>query len=652
VFKSSLVKRTLFLAVSLLTLQVVVVYFYVLPLNRDHNYQLMEKHGKEVLLRISGIVDSYYNEIVSHRKDTVKKRKEEVQNMVKMSLSFLEELYETSKKGGVSKEEAQKLAINFFNSFRYRNNNYIWVLSNQGGMISHPMKQNSEKVQLDNEEIETLNKLVFLGNEKGKGFHNYQWRRAGGFEKKTKLSYFELFSEWGWIIGTGIYIDDIDKEMEMRKQELSREIQKIVQTIKIGETGYIYIFDEKHNMLFHPNRYLLGEKFKYFMNPNTHKTMGQSLQDAYYSPSKTLFYNWDHPNDKKNFVYQKVSWVEYHKGLKWYIGSSAYLQELNKGSDTVRHVLLFSSFFIGSLLLIFLTYVIRDILLPIGKLSKSAQKVSNGDYSVQVKLKSVDEVGQLANYFDKMVVSIKDNLKEQKQLSEAKLSAVTELIGLIAHHWRQPLTVISTSVYDIVEAYEYDELSDEYLDERYEYINKMLQDMSQMIDQFRLIFKPEAEKKVFSICSSILNVIKQNYGVCDNGKIEVKINEVNTQFFSCAEKINIDGYSSEFEKMIDIFFQNAIEVVSKVEEKEKYIHIEISEDINLIRIVIKDSGGGIPEDLQEKIFQPYFTTKHQAFGTGLSLYMAKMIIEMNMNGKLSVENTKNGAKFTIELRKV
>jgi C4-dicarboxylate-specific signal transduction histidine kinase len=98
-----------------------------------------------------------------------------------------------------------------------------------------------------------------------------------------------------------------------------------------------------------------------------------------------------------------------------------------------------------------------------------------------------------------------------------------------------------------------------------------------------------------------------------------------------------------------VFVENSVDAVS--DKDTKYIRVNIVDDIDFIKISIEDSGGGIPEDSKDKIFQPYFTTKHQAFGTGLGLYMAKMVIEMNMKGKLSVSNGEKGAKFLIELRK-
>jgi two-component system NtrC family sensor kinase len=649
VFKSSLVKKTLLVAFALLVVQFLVIYFYILPLNREHNYKLMENHGKEVLHRVYEVIDDYYKEIVFHKKEMIYNKKEEIKKIVDLSIEVINSLYNASLNGKLSKEEAQKLAKEFVDSFRYKNNNYIWIVSKNNNLISHPMKKEIENgsVSLDEDEDKILKNIIYRAIRIKDGYYSYKWKRAGGSDKKDKTSYFKLFSEWDWIIGTGFYTDDIEREMESRKNALSQKIEKIIIETRIGRTGYIYIFNEEHQMLYHPNRYILGDRFKYLKNPDNDKTMAKSLEDAFYTPSKTLYYNWDHPEDQKNFIYKKVSWVSYHDGLKWYIGSSAYLEELNEGSGQIRTILLINSLFIGILLLIFMVYLFRSILLPISNMSQLTEKVINGDYSVKIDIDSNDEVGQLSKSFDLMILSARENIEKEKLIADEKLQVVTEMIGLIAHHWRQPLTVLSTSVYDIVETYEYDELTSEYLDETYEHVNNILQNMSEMIDQFRLIFQPEEEKDIFSVCDVIAKVIRSK--IDKNSEIKFNINEKNIKFFKCTSSVDLNGYIKEFEKLFYVFVENSVDAVS--DKDTKYIRVNIVDDIDFIKISIEDSGGGIPEDSKDKIFQPYFTTKHQAFGTGLGLYMAKMVIEMNMKGKLSVSNGEKGAKFLIELRK-
>ena len=163
--------------------------------------------------------------------------------------------------------------------------------------------------------------------------------------------------------------------------------------------------------------------------------------------------------------------------------------------------------------------------------------------------------------------------------------------------------------------------------------------MSQTIDDFRNFFKVDKEKKDFSIKDAISTVLSMQSGVLKNNNINIEITGSEFIFY---------GLKSEFQQVILNIITNAKDALLQNNIKNPTIKIDIDKQSKTISI--SDNAGGIPKDIIDRVFEPYFTTKEQGKGTGIGLYMSKMIIEENMQGALEVSNTNNGAKFSIIFR--
>ncbi len=158
--------------------------------------------------------------------------------------------------------------------------------------------------------------------------------------------------------------------------------------------------------------------------------------------------------------------------------------------------------------------------------------------------------------------------------------------------------------------------------------------MSKTIDDFRGFFRVDKIKESFSVKESIDETTSLLSAQLKKHNIIVNI---------VGEDFIIDGYKSEFKQVILNIISNAKDALLQIKEDRK-INIELQGR----SIVIKDNGGGISEDIINRIFEPYFTTKEQGKGTGMGLYMSKVIIENNLGGKLFVHNIKNGVEFNIK----
>lgn len=259
--------------------------------------------------------------------------------------------------------------------------------------------------------------------------------------------------------------------------------------------------------------------------------------------------------------------------------------------------------------------------------------------------------------------------KEQLLIQQSKMAAMGEMIGLIAHQWRQPLNTINIIVQDILDAYEYGEMKETYLKEA---INDTLEQtayMSDTIEDFRVFLKPSKDKVAFDIYAAIEETISLLEKQLSKTGIKIILDctdnkEYNQQSTTSGDSQSVSnhrtrrlasGYPNEFKQVILNILTNARDAIIKKKqnggfkgEQTGIIKIELQSLNETCVIRIIDNGGGISEEVEGKIFDPYFSTKGED-GTGIGLYMSKTIIEGSMFGKIYVECIEEGTMFIIEL---
>ena len=344
---------------------------------------------------------------------------------------------------------------------------------------------------------------------------------------------------------------------------------------------------------------------------------------------------------------------------------------------------------------IFLSYFIAKMVAkPIVSLNNVSNEIARGNLSIRANITTNDEIGILAKTYNKMLENLENSQnelknsrnklelrvqertkeledvnskleekskllkelndgleervkeeirKQQKQeqllIQQSKLAAMGEMIENIAHQWRQPLNALSLVLQNINFAYEMDDLSEEFMHKSMDKANLLTNTMSKTIDDFRNFFKPNKQEVEFFISDAIKNAISliESTFQHHNITIESKIND----------DANIKGFPNEFSQVVLNILNNAKDAIIENNIGSGKVLINVEKIDNKATISVIDNAGGIPNDILEKVFNPYFTTKEEGKGTGIGLYMSKNIIETNMNGKLLVENIENGAKFVI-----
>jgi signal transduction histidine kinase len=231
------------------------------------------------------------------------------------------------------------------------------------------------------------------------------------------------------------------------------------------------------------------------------------------------------------------------------------------------------------------------------------------------------------------------NLETERMLmQQARLAAMGEMIGNIAHQWRQPINALGLVLANIQDAWEYGELDKHYLDETVGKGKHLIQNMSVTIDDFRNFFKPNKLKQGFSLRQAVessLNLVSHSF----------KNNHVTIDMAQGGDFL-ANGFPNEFSQALLNILNNARDVLLERKIPRGRISIRLGRRDDKVFVALRDNAGGIAAEILPKIFDPYFTTREN--GTGIGLYMSRMVME-NMNGTLAACNAEEGAEFTLAL---
>ena len=243
------------------------------------------------------------------------------------------------------------------------------------------------------------------------------------------------------------------------------------------------------------------------------------------------------------------------------------------------------------------------------------------------------------------VINFEKEIIEQQNfiIAQSRFAAMGEMMSMVAHQWRQPLStttllIANERVNSIMEGNE----SNKY-DEIFERISDTMVYLSETIDDFQTYFKPEKSAKNVEINSLVKRACQFTEHRLTMADIKMSVIESNKDF--------IDTYANEIVQVLINIINNAADVLVQREIDKREIWISVDSSDEEIRISIEDNAGGVENDIIERVFEPYFSSKSDN-GTGLGLYMSKMIIDTHINGSIDVINSSRGARFTIVIPKM
>ena len=231
--------------------------------------------------------------------------------------------------------------------------------------------------------------------------------------------------------------------------------------------------------------------------------------------------------------------------------------------------------------------------------------------------------------------------KDHLLIQQSRHAVLGEMIGNIAHQWRQPLNEVAILINDLEDAFTFGVLNKAYFEKTMKTVYRRLKFMSNTIDDFSKMYTDDFKKETFSPKSQIEKLIQFATGSSQKNKIQIR--------FMFDEDFEVLGYPNMLSHVLFNMLNNSrdIFVERKIEKPEIWIKLEKRETDYCITLL--DNGKGIDGEIIDKIFDPYFTTKNTKKGSGLGLYMAKSMIEKQMDGQIEIQNQREGAEFKITL---
>ena len=268
------------------------------------------------------------------------------------------------------------------------------------------------------------------------------------------------------------------------------------------------------------------------------------------------------------------------------------------------------------------------------KINSDMQMIKSLNDTLELKvIEKTKELSQLNDTLkQKVIEEVEKNRKKDKQIiQQSRYAALGEMIGNIAHQWRQPLSAISTTSSAMKVEMQIGVASKEDIEKAFDNIMNYVNFLNQTIEDFRGFFRQDLKQEEFNMLNSLENTLKIIFASYKDNNIKIVTNFM-------AKELLVIGSSSELSQVFINILNNAKDIMleKNIADKKIYLLSKTHEDSNEIRIM--DNGGGVEESIIEKIFDPYFTTKHKSQGTGIGLYMSKEIIEKKFNGTLCVLN--------------
>lgn len=270
----------------------------------------------------------------------------------------------------------------------------------------------------------------------------------------------------------------------------------------------------------------------------------------------------------------------------------------------------------------------------------SAELIVRVKTHLDLKHKTESLIEYQHNLEEKIQNGVKElKIKDDILIQQSKMAAMGEMIGIIAHQWKQPLNSLSLLNQNILFSYKTGQLTEDIVDTTTAKITENLSFMSKTIDNFRDFFKPNKHKSNFFVKECINNTLDILYAQFKKYQISTIVDDVSVQAYT---------YKGELQQVLLNIISNAKDVLVEREIKNPTIKISIDNKSydQYVLIDIQDNGGGINDEIIDKIFDIYFSTKGEN-GTGIGLYMVKLIMEESICGKLEVQNINEGARFRL-----
>lgn len=677
VFVSKLFVRAFSVILAVVILFSVSIYLFATRIVDDTVDRIEDASSQTILNSVYEVVSEMAREQERFEQSILEEKRRNLRTAVDMAESYVRIKLKDVREKRATLPQAKARILDVMRDFRFGNNDYVWIADYNSFLISHPLpelngKDASGLVDINGQPI--VSPMVEKAQAYGDGFYTYLWHRLDRSQISQKLTYFRNFPELQIVLGAGFYIDDLDEELKKRKREMLNRLRSQLLSMKIANTGYLYIFDGNNQMIIHPNDNIEGKDASSFIEPVTKLPITGILKRAADS-SEGVNYKWDKPDDPGNFVYDKISWVRYFPKYDWYIATSVYTDEMRSGSKTIGRRIMQVSLMFLLISTAFAYLFVRNLTKPIVNLSKTAKKVRGGDLSIVSDIRRNDEIGDLALAFNAMVERLRDDIeqldarvasrtaeleaanRQLKELDQMKSDFMTS----ISHEFRTPLTSIRGFLAIIRREFSkhFAPLAgdDEKLQRKRQTIEKDIGVIE--LESVRLTHLFDEVLDFTALISgqatwsdSVFPVKELLEEAADACRARLKDKPGVEMILACPPDLpDLTCDRARFFQVLDGLLENAANFTD-----EGFVRLEAAfEHPNILKVSVSDSGIGIAPSQQDRIFKQFHQVLNQDTlvdkpkGTGLGLSICKLIVE-HYHGAIRLSSREGqGSRFDIDL---
>ena len=635
-------KINFIISLSILVILLFSMIFVQIKINQDRKLQKKQSEAIE-------------NIVYEEYKDRLK---ESVNN----SIIFIDIIYNNYFKDSKeftngNREKFLELIKDYFYKNIVDETRYSWIneiINFDGGdgyaiRVVHPNLKKTEKMLLSTSMKDIEGNTPYLEEldgikKRGEIFFTYYFKELKSNEITPKLSYAKLYKRFNWVIATGIPLNKLQEEIDIKKNELEENYKSnnnkltLMAIVIVLIIILILVILRKLTINLIDNNTKYYKKYKealqvtedgiWVYEPLTNKVSFNSAWIEMLGYNKNefeeSFETWErllHPDDIKrskkcleNFINCKTSkyQIEFRMlckngDYKWIL-SRAKVTEKDDDTQQISRV-------VG---------IHTDI-----------------DFKKKLEMKQNEDKAYLE---ERVKEELENSRKKDLQLLEqSKMASLGEMLGNIAHQWRQPLSIISTAASGINFESETSMLTQDKVNYYSTNILNSTKYLSETIDTFSNFLKEDKQKSDLILQERINLSLKITNDSLKNHKIEL-INNIDQ-----STPVVINMVKGEFSQVVINLISNAKDILIEQGVKRPWIKLELLREKEYVLFTVEDNGGGISEDIIGKVFEPYFTTKHGSMGTGLGLYMSYKIVVDSLKGNIYVKNSNYGAKFYVEI---
>jgi len=421
--------RAKILLLVLIVLLTAAVFFIVLSKREIESalYHREQEASKNVLYLVLQTIENQYQDLIYHNRTVLEMRKEAMKALSEVVISTFDDFYERFKKGLLSEYQAKQQALERVKTFRYGSDDYFFIYDTDYTAISHPdplFMGRKLKDYRDAKGLLVVQELMRASREQGGGFVPYWWKRLTEGEPVRKIGYAIFYPKWQWMIGTGLYIDDLDAEYQRKLNAIVAQLKDSFAKINAEKGGSLFLFNGKKELIIHP------------IGSGDEKPHLEEFMKASRTPDQPFRYLLQSAGTNPEEVWRQA-YVAYFPPLDWYVVGAFDEADLEKpGKLLVREAIAFTV--VALMIGLALAYIIAaKVSRPLSQLAGYAKNLpsqefrSEPDPAVEGLSSRGDEVGRLAEAFLFMQKMLRDYLDHLKKTTAAKERIESEL--KIAH---------------------------------------------------------------------------------------------------------------------------------------------------------------------------------------------------------------------------